>query len=111
MALVRKFLRSQAIWYAMVASRSFAPSLADVDILSAPYGVTLPRNFPMACGQCLRTWLVVGTCFGMDHNASEDLEDFGEEMLAREADLEEYVPGEAALRPQVPELILRHAQI
>ena len=40
--MVRKFLRGQADRYAMVASGTGAPSLADVDILSAPDGVTLP---------------------------------------------------------------------
>ena len=32
-------------------------------------------------------------------------------MPERETDLEDYIPRNAALRPQVPELILRHAQI
>ena len=50
-ATVRKFLRIQADRYAMVASGTGAPSLADVEILSAPGGVTLPRNFSMARGQ------------------------------------------------------------
>ena len=40
-ATVRKFLRGQADRYAMVASGAGAPSLADVEILSAPNGVTL----------------------------------------------------------------------
>ena len=31
--------------------------------------------------------------------------------MARETDLEEYIPRDAALRPQVPALILRHANI
>ena len=43
----------------------------------------------MARGQWLRTRLIVGTCFGVDHNASEGLKEFGEEMSARETDLEE----------------------
>ena len=46
-ATVRKFLRGQADGYAMVASGIEAPSLADVEILSATNGVTLPRNFSM----------------------------------------------------------------
>ena len=50
-ALVRKFLRSQADWYTMVASVAGAPSLADAEIISAPDGLTLPRKFSMACGQ------------------------------------------------------------
>ena len=53
----------------MVASGAGAPSLAYVGILSAPNGVTLPRNFLMARRKWLRTWLIVGTCFGVDHNA------------------------------------------
>ena len=60
-ATVRKFLRGQADRYAMMASRTGAPSLADVEIRSAPDGVTLPRNFLMARGQWLRTWLIVAT--------------------------------------------------
>ena len=111
MALVRKFLRGQADRYAMVASSAGALSLADAEILSAPDGVTLLRNFSMARGQWLQTRQVVGTCFGVDHNTSEGLTEFREEMLARETDLEEYIPREAALRPQVPALILLHAQI
>ena len=87
-ATVRKFLRGQADRYAMVASGTGAPSLADVEILSAPDGVTLPRNFSMARGQWMRTRLIVGTCFGMDHNASEGLREFGEELSARETELE-----------------------
>ena len=43
-ATVLKFLRGQADRYAMVASETGAPSLADVEILSAPDRVTLPRN-------------------------------------------------------------------
>ena len=45
---VRKFLRSQADWCTMVASGTGAPSLADVEILLAPDGVTLPRNLSLA---------------------------------------------------------------
>ena len=75
-----------------MASGTGAPSLADVDILSAPDGVTLPRNFSMARRQWLRTRLIVATCFGVDHNALEGLQNFGEELLARETELEEYTP-------------------
>ena len=82
-ATVRKFLRGQADRYAMVASSAGAPSLADVEILSAPDGLTLPRNFSMSRGQWLRKRLIVGTCFGVDHNALEGLREFGEEMSAR----------------------------
>ena len=80
MATVRKFLRRQADRYAMVASGTGAPSLADVEILSDPDRVTLPRNFSMACGQWLRNRLIVATCFGMDHNASEGLQNFGDKL-------------------------------
>ena len=45
----------------------------------------------------------------MDHNASKGLNEFGEEISARETDLEEYIPCGAAFRPQVTALILRHA--
>ena len=45
-----KFLRDQVDWYAMVASSAGAPSFTDVEILSAPDGVTLPQNFSMARG-------------------------------------------------------------
>ena len=58
---VRKFLRRQADRYTMVASGRGAPSLADVEILLAPDGVTLPHNFSMAHGQWLRTRLIVAT--------------------------------------------------
>ena len=73
-----KFFCGQADRYAMVASGAGAPSLADVEIFSAPNRVTLPCNFSMSCGQCLRTRLIVGTFFGVDHNASEGLREFGE---------------------------------
>ena len=102
MATVRKFLCGQADRYAMVASGTGAPSLADVEILSIPDGVTLPRNFSMARGQWLRTRLIVATCFGVDHNASKGLKEFGEELSARETELEEYIPRDAALLPQIP---------
>ena len=72
-ATVRKFLRGQADRYAMVASGMGAPSLADVEILSASDGLTLPQNFSMARGQWLQTRLIVWTCFGVDHNASDGL--------------------------------------
>ena len=55
--------------------------------------------------------MVVGTCFGVDHNASEVLREFGEEMSARETELEEYIPRDSSLLPQILMLILRHAQI
>ena len=45
---VRKFLCGQADRYSMVASGTRAPLLTYVEILSAPDGVTLPRNFSMA---------------------------------------------------------------
>ena len=96
-ATVRKFLRGQADQYAMVAFRTGAPLLADVEILSAPDGLTLPRNLSMARGQWLRTRLIVATCFGVDHNASEGLQNFGEELSARETDLEEYIPRDSSL--------------
>ena len=95
----------------MVATGAGAPSLADIEILLEPDRMTLPRKFSMARRQWLRTRLIVGTCFGVGHNMSEGLKEFGEEMLTRETDLEEYIPRDAALRPQVPEIILRHAHI
>ena len=118
-ATVWKFLRGQADRYTMVAScagtpflaGAGAPSLADVEIFSAPDGVTLPQNYSMARGQWIRMRLIVGTCFGVDHNASDVLKEFGEEMLARETELEEYTPRDSAQRPQIPALILRHVQI
>ena len=72
-ATVRKFLHEQADRYSVVASGAGAPSLADVEILFAPDGVTLPRNFSMARGQWLRTQLIVGTYFGVERNTSEVL--------------------------------------
>ena len=95
----------------MVASRTGTPSFVDVEILSAPDGMTLPQNFSMDRGQWMRTRLIVGTCFGVDHNASEGLREFGEELSARETELEEYLPRDATLLPQISALILRHAQI
>ena len=55
--------------------------------------------------------LIVGNCFSVDHNASEGLREFGEEISARETDLEEYIPRYSALLPQIPALLLWHAQI
>ena len=110
-ATVLNVLCGQADPYSMVASGAGAPSLADVEILSAPDGMTLPRNFSMSRGKWLSTRLVVGTCFGVDHNTSEGLREFGEEMSVRETDLEEYQPMDADLLPQIPALLLRHAQI
>ena len=110
-ATVRKFLREQAGRYAMVASGTGAPSLADVEILSDPDGVTLPRKFSMARGQWLRTLLIVATCFGVDHNTSEGLQNFGEEFSDQETELEDYSPRDATLLTQIPALLLCHAQI
>ena len=90
----------------MVASDAGAPYSSDVEIFSAPEGVTLPRNFSMACGQWLRTRLIVGTCFGVDHNASEGSKESGEGMSGRETELEEYTPRDSDLLPQIPALIL-----
>ena len=95
----------------MVASRTGAPSLANVEIMSAPNRVTLPRNFSMVCGQWLRTRFIVATCFGVDHNASEGLKEIREELSSRETELEGYNPRDAALLPHIPALLLRHAQI
>ena len=95
----------------MVASETGAPSLAGVEILSAPDDVNLPRNFSMTRGQWMQTRLIVGTCFGVDHNASDGLKEIGEELLARKTDLEEYILWGVALFPQIPALILRHTQI
>ena len=110
-ATVQKFLRGQADRYTMVASGAGATSLEDTEILLAPDDVTLLRNFSMARGQWLRTRLIVRTCLGVDHNASEGLGEFGKEMLARETDLEEYLPRNSALLPQIPTLLHRHTQI
>ena len=68
----------------MVASGAGAPSLEDVEILLAPDGMTLQQNLSMARGQWLRTRLIVGTCFSVDHNTSDGSKEFGEEMLMRE---------------------------
>ena len=95
----------------MVASSAGAPSLLDVKILSAPDGVTLPRKMLMARGQWLRNWLIVGTCFGVDHNTSNGLKEFGGKISARETELEEYIPRDMALCRQIPALILQHVQI
>ena len=43
----------------------------------------------MAREQWIRNRLIVGTCFGVDDNASEGLKEFEEEMSARETYLEE----------------------
>ena len=40
----------------------------------------------------MRTRLIVATCFGVDHNASEGLQNFREELSAQETELEEYIP-------------------
>ena len=71
----------------------------------------MPQNFSIACGQWFWNWLIVEMCFGVEHNASEGLKEFWEKMLAREMELEDCIPREAALQPQVLVLILRHAQI
>ena len=55
--------------------------------------------------------MIVESCFGVDHNASEGLKEFGEELSAIETELEEYIPRDAALLPQIPALLLRHAHI
>ena len=55
--------------------------------------------------------MIVGTCFGVDHNKSDGLKEFGEEMSTRETELGEYIPCDKDLRHQIPALILRHAQI
>ena len=60
----------------------------------------------MARGQWLRTRLIVGNCFGVDHKDSDGLKEFGEEMSARETELEEYIQCDSALLPQIPALIL-----
>ena len=57
-------------------------------------------------GKWLRTRLIVGTCFGVEQNASEGLQEFGEEMSARETELEGYAPCDSALLPQIPALLL-----
>ena len=88
-ATVCKFLCRKVDWYATVASGKGAPLLSDVEILSTPDRVTLPRNFSMARRKWLRTRLIVATCFGMYHNASEGLQNFREELSARETELEE----------------------
>ena len=108
---VCKFLRGQSDRYAMVASGAGAPSLANEEILLATNGVTLPRNFSMDRGQWLRTRLIVRTCFGVDHNALEGLREFSEEISERETELVEYPPRDAALLPQIPAPLLRHAHI
>ena len=95
----------------MVASGAGATSLVDVEILSVPDGVTLPRSFLMARGKWIRTRLIVGTCFGVDHNAPDGLKGFVEEMSARETELEEYTPRNTALRLHIPALILHHVKI
>ena len=87
-----KFFCGQADRYAMVASGAGAPSLANVEILLAPDGMTLPHNCAMARRQRLRTRLIALTCSGVDHDALEVLREFGEEMSARETELEEYIP-------------------
>ena len=61
-----------------MAFRVGTPSLADVEILLALDGVTLPQNFSMAHRQWLQTRLIVGTCFSVYHNASDGLKEFGE---------------------------------
>ena len=48
---------------------------------------------------------------GVDNNPSDGLKKFCEEMSARETDLKKYIPRDTALRPQIPALILQHAQI
>ena len=54
---------------------------------------------------------IVATCFGVYHNALEGLQNFREELSAWETELEEYIPRDATLLPQIPALLLRHSQI
>ena len=65
----------------------------------------------MARRQWLRTRLIVAMCFGVDHNALEGLHNFGEELSARETELEEYIPRDSSLLSQIPALLLSHSQI
>ena len=65
----------------------------------------------MAPRKWLRTRLIVGTCFGVDHSASEGLREIGKEISARETELKEYQPRDAALLPQIPALLLWYAHI
>ena len=56
-ALVRKFLRRQAYWYAMVAFVHGDLYLADVEIISAPNRVIFLRIFQWRMGSgCLLGW-------------------------------------------------------
>ena len=59
----------------------------------------------------MRTRLIVANFFGVDHNASEGLKKSGEELSARETYLGEYIPRDVALLPQIPALLLGHAQM
>ena len=49
--------------------------------------------------------MVVGTCFGVDHNTSNGLKEFREKMLAREMELEEYSPREPRMKKNLPSLL------
>ena len=40
--------------------------------------------------------MIVGTCLGIDHNASDGLKEFCKEMSARETELEDYIPRNTA---------------
>ena len=60
----------------------------------------------MARGNWLRTRLIFGNCFGVYHNTSEGLKEFGDEMSVRETDLEEYFPRDSSIIPQIPALLL-----
>ena len=55
--------------------------------------------------------MIVATCFGVEHNALEGLQNFREELSARETELEKYIHRDSTLLPQIPALLLRHTQI
>ena len=55
----------------------------------------------------MRTRLIVAMCFGVDHNASEGLHNFGEELSARETKLEEYIPRDSSLLAQITALLVK----
>ena len=83
-----KVLKARDNQHQVIAGGSAAPSLADADTLTAPYGVSLPVTLAMAQEAYVRLRVVLATLFRTDHPTALMMKEMNVEITERETDIE-----------------------
>ena len=109
--LAQKFQKARTDQHMVIAGGASAPSLADADMLVAPYGLSLSATLTMAQGAHERLRVVLITLLGQDHPTTLAMSDINADLLERETELEDYNPRDKGLEAFLPASITHWVHI